>query len=31
MEKLHKLYFSKQALKLIHSYVSEQKKFVQVW
>ena len=30
LEKFHKLNFSKQALKLIHSYVSEQKQFVQV-
>ena len=30
MEKLHKLNFSVQALKLIHSYVSERKQFVQV-
>ena len=30
LEKLHKLNFSVQALKLIHSYVSEQKQFVQV-
>ena len=30
LEKLHKLNFSVQALKLIHSYVSERKQFVQV-
>ena len=30
LEKLRKLNFSVQALKLIHSYVSEQKQFVQV-
>ena len=30
LEKLHKLNFSVQALKLIHSYVSEQNQFVQV-
>ena len=30
LEKLHKLNFSKQALKLIHSYVSEWKQFVQI-
>ena len=30
LEKLHKLNFSVQALKLIHSDVSEQKPFVQV-
>ena len=30
LEKLHKLNFSVQALKLIHSYVSKQKQFVQV-
>ena len=30
LEKLHKLNFSVQALKLIHSYVSERKKCVQV-
>ena len=29
LEKLHKLNFSVQALKLIHSYVSERKQFVQ--
>ena len=30
LEKLHKLNFPKQALKLIHSYVSERKQVVQV-
>ena len=30
LEKLHKLNFSVQALKLIHSHVSERKQFVQV-
>ena len=30
LEKLHKLNFPKQTLKLIHSYVSERKQFVQV-
>ena len=30
LEKLNKLNFSKQALKLIHSYVSEWKQFVQI-
>ena len=30
LEKLHKLNFSKQALKLIHSYFSERKQFVQL-
>ena len=30
LEKLHKLNFSVQGIKLIHSYVSERKKFVQV-
>ena len=30
LEKLHKLNFFMQALKLIHSYVSERKQFVQV-
>ena len=30
LEKLHKLNFSVQALKLIHSYVSERKRFVHV-
>ena len=30
LEKLHKLNFSVQALKLIHSYVSDRKQFVQV-
>ena len=30
LEKFHKLNFSKQTLKLIHSYVSERKQFVQV-
>ena len=30
LEKLHQLNFSVQAIKLIHSYVSERKQFVQV-
>ena len=30
LEKLHKLNFSVQGIKLIHSYVSERKEFVQV-
>ena len=30
LEKLHKLNFSKQALKLIHSYASEWKQFAQI-